>query len=269
MVQFKKHEIITDEQGNIEVRLFLDTNSHGLEEFSTELGERPDKQNIKKSALEYLKRNLPGVKYNKIKVMIGGAVIASILGFTLVPPHASSHVFAEEISNTTSTMGISGGALQVEEFTVGRVDVTLTGATQDVKATISDFDVIDPSGTGAGWNVHMLASQFTDASGNTLPTGSLEVDAPTLTAESGSSSAASITKSGGTLDNGTGVTILSAPTGEGKGTFTVNFGADALNLKLLPKDVKAGTYTSTITVTIDSGPGNETTTDTPVTDGTI
>ncbi len=251
MVQFKGHEINEENNGYVEIILHLDTSLNNLEEFSTELGYKTEKLDVQKAALTYVKKHLPKVKFKQIKVMVGGILVATMLGSVLVVPGGN------QASAADSSVGITGGQLGVDQITVGNFTaVVLNGKTQSTFTTINDFSVSDPTGSGAGWNVVMTATQFKDATTtNTLPLGSLTVAAPGLTElDTGSSSAADITKRSGTIDTATGTTILSAQAGQGMGSYTASISPNALTLKLLPKDVKTGTYTSTITVAINSGP---------------
>jgi hypothetical protein len=254
MIRFNSHEVKRKENDYVEIILHLDPGSNFSEEFSKEFGHQNDEQELHKAAQSYVKENLPNTKFNKIKVMVGGVAIATILGATLIAPggnQASANALGGDVA-------ITGDSLAVDSITVGSFDaVVLNGKLQSTNATIDPFTVTDPSGTGTGWNVVMAATQFTDTSGKTLPQGSLTVAAPSIViaeGAEGSSPVDNIVKSGGTIDSGTGFKILSAPADSGMGTYTVSFAEDALNLKLLPKDVKAGTYTSTISVDIISGP---------------
>lgn len=149
---------------------------------------------------------------------------------------------------------ITGGSLSMTQPTVGNFDaVTLDGQIQTSTASFGAFAVTDATGTGSGWNVVVEATQFTDSvNGLTLPTNSLDMALPTVTAQEGASDVSTIAKASGKIDNTTGVKILSADQDGGMGTYDVD--ANTLTLNLQPKDVKAGTYTSTVTVTVTTGP---------------
>lgn len=154
-----------------------------------------------------------------------------------------------------ATTAIEGGTLSFgTQPSVGNFSaVELNGQVQTSTAAVNAFTVIDATGTGAGWNVVVKADQFTDtANGLKLPTNSIDIDSPTVTADTGASELATISKASGKIDNDTGVKILSAAVDGGMGTY--NVAANNLTLNLLPKDVKEGTYTSTVTVTVTTGP---------------
>jgi hypothetical protein len=155
-----------------------------------------------------------------------------------------------------ATTAIEGGSLSfgtqqpsVDNFAT----VELTGQVQTSTAAVSAFTVVDATGTGDGWNVVVKADQFTDAANQlTLPTNSIDIALPTVSAQAGASDVSTINKASGKIDNDTGVKILSAAEGGGMGTYNVD--ANTLTLNLLPKDVKEGNYTSTVTVTVTTGP---------------
>lgn len=251
MVMFKGHEIREDENGLLEIILHIDASHKGLEEFAMELGHKHDENlGLSTAAYDYVKRHFPKVEFKQIKVMMAGVLVASMLGAVLVAPGTNTAHAAE----TT----ISAGSLAVDAITVGNFTaVVLNGQTQSTFANINSFNVSDATGSGNGWNVVMKASQFTTGGESplTLPTGSLSVATPTIAkADEGSSALTTISPSEGVIDNPTGLKLLSASVDGGMGSYTVSFPADALRLNLLPKDVKAGTYTSTISVTINAGP---------------
>lgn len=181
------------------------------------------------------------------KLVTGTAVLAlSMTAF-------ASASLAEDTS--TSTV-ITGGTLNYTGITATNFEgIVLNGAIQTVAAQIDAFTITDPSGTGAGWDIAVSASQFNNPLTPTLLSAeSLTIAAPTVTEGEGSSVASDIASLGGGIDNNltTPVTILSADTAEGMGSYSV--GAIPMTLTLVPKEVYAGTYTSTITATLTTGP---------------
>jgi hypothetical protein len=177
-------------------------------------------------------------------------IIAAVATFGFVFSGFASSSLAE------GTSTISGGTLSMSSATIGNFSgITLNGQVQTTNASIGNFSVTDATGTGNGWNVVVKATQFTDSVNNvTLPTGSLDIALPTVTAQTGASDVSTITTSSGKVDNATGVKVLSAALNGGMGEYDVTYATNALTLTLLPKDVKAGTYTSTISVTLTTGP---------------
>jgi hypothetical protein len=155
---------------------------------------------------------------------------------------------------------ITGGSLTydtplaVENFP----GVTLNGLPQTVKANISPYTVTDARGSEQGWNLAVTATQFSDGGDNALPTGSLrmvDVPIPTPGAVLSGLVAPVPTPTLDPLDNGATqklVTAAAAPmSGTGKWTFTPTTGALVLTV---PPNAVPGTYTSTITTTLSTGP---------------
>lgn len=180
--------------------------------------------------------------FNKI---VGGTAVLA-LSFTLF---STSSLAAETGAELT------GGDVSLSTVTAASFGViTLDGTTQTFQAPLNTFDVTDARGTGAGWNVSVVAGQFTDStSGRIMDAGSLAIDAPAVNLkDAGSSALSTITQAGGVLDNGTGVKLLSAAVDGGMGSYTVDPASMTLTLK--PGKVYAGNYTSTVTVSLTTGP---------------
>nr|WP_106781031.1 WxL domain-containing protein [Lysinibacillus timonensis] len=182
-----------------------------------------------------------------MKKFLATVSTVAIMGAAVV---GGNSAFAAE-----STSNISGGLLSMGQPQISNFDnITLNGSIQTTEATVGSFEVIDPRGTGEGWSVWMHATQFTDSTGKVLPQGSLMIGTPTVNEKegTGSSEADLLTKTGGAIDKNEGLVIISAGNDEGMGTFVVD--QNLLTLNLLPKDVKAGNYSTTITVTFPTGP---------------
>jgi hypothetical protein len=108
--------------------------------------------------------------------------------------------------------------------------------------------VSDARGTGAGWHVLAQAEQFTGPVGHPLVPGSLEMSAPSVT---GPSPHPTIVAGPYIIDLASPFQIASAPLGTGMGSYT--FSATTLTLAI-PSYAYAGTYISTITITVVSAP---------------
>jgi hypothetical protein len=147
---------------------------------------------------------------------------------------------------------VTGGALAFQGTapTVGTfTGITLNGTDQLTSAAIPTFTVVDPTGSGAGWNV---ALSFTDLSNG----------AATILASGISMLAPVVSAAGGLLTGVTGSAIASvnnaapnkfvvATATNGGGTYLVSPGF----LKLLvPAGTATGTYTTTATIAVTSGP---------------
>lgn len=184
-------------------------------------------------------------------------VVAVAMLTTMVSTKAFAVEPAPDAVVTGGTLAIE--ALVIDDFT----PVALDGTTQLTTALVSDTTLTDPTGSGDGWQVSLKATTFTLAASDlllaaegavdTLSQSSLELGAVTIVAEAGSTAITNIAISQGMIDNVAGVKILSAPLNEGMGTYTISMAP--MTLTLLPATTYAGTYTSTVTQTLTSGPG--------------
>jgi hypothetical protein len=136
--------------------------------------------------------------------------------------------------------------------------ITLNGTAQTVSAQLATFTVDDSRGTGAGWNVTVQATQFAEhngtsyvTGGKTLPTSSLTMPAPTVTANGTTSPAPTIQAGAPWAIDAGAVKIASAALDTGMGTY--DFGAVTLSLTV-PASAYANTYRSDVTVSVVSGP---------------
>ncbi len=155
-----------------------------------------------------------------------------------------------------STVLIKPGSLTITTPTVSNFgDVTLDGAAHTTNATVSTFNVIDATGSGTGWKVIVQATQVT--TGGTTPillaTSSLQLAAPTVAAAGTASAVPTIVSGPYIIDAGSAVKIASATANTGMGTYQFTPPANALTLSI-PASAYVGTYSSTVTVSVVSGP---------------
>jgi hypothetical protein len=190
-----------------------------------------------------------------IRLIKGGKIMPAIFKrfivfsaiFALTATVFSTTAFAESHTVITGT-DASLSTISVDSFN----NITLDGTTQDTTANINSFTVKDARGTGKGWSVTVSASPFTNGE-KILSPNSLEIGAPTVEKlDSGSSEVHTIDTFGGYIDNESPLTMLTAKEHGGMGTFTIK--PITMTLTLQPKEVYAGTYTSTITVQLIAGP---------------
>lgn len=156
-----------------------------------------------------------------------------------------------------TSVAITGGILDyTTPLTAGDFPATtLTGLQQVKNANISPYTVTDSRGGAAGWNLTIAASQFT-AGSDTLPAGSLLMTLPpvptTTTGNLGITPVPVVTTA---IDNATTQKFVTAAalalSGAGAWTFSPANGALTLTV---PPAVAPGTYTSTITTTLATGP---------------
>jgi hypothetical protein len=158
---------------------------------------------------------------------------------------------------TSATVIVTGGSLSVTPADVSLSGVTLDGTdkTSTSAYTSNAWTAEDARGTGVGWNVTIEATDFSDGShtidisqadqkfqiqeanisviaGNTAPTSSVATltDIPTA--------------------GGTPLKIVSAAVDAGMGEYNIppNFSL------MVPAETYAGSYTSTVTIAINSAP---------------
>jgi len=134
--------------------------------------------------------------------------------------------------------------------------VALNGSAQ-TKTDSTAIDVKDFRGSGAGWNLQITSTQFSAGAGKTLATDATTI---TLTSAACDTPLAGCTPAVNTIltpvtvpaaaTAPTAVKFFSTPALTGMGDFTVT-----PNFSLaVPADVFAGTYNSTMTITIGNAP---------------
>jgi len=149
----------------------------------------------------------------------------------------------------------AGGSLSLTPpASVSFPSSTLNGLDRTVSASAA-LTVTDMTSSGNGWSVSGTSTTFTDAASQTLPTTATQVTAASVSAGSPNCSLpTSIVSYPVVLPAGasppTAALLYDAETSTGGGTATVT-----LTLQLVvPANSYAGTYTSTMTFSITSGP---------------
>jgi len=158
--------------------------------------------------------------------------------------------------NALVTGTITGGSLSEVTTAAPSFSVTLNGSDQTPTYTLP-MTVTDARGTGAGWNVTITSTQFsTGAGGNTLATNASSVQSVSSTCVSGSTCTNPtntvtypLTLPAGTTPP-TAVKLFNSATNTGMGKFTVTPTVGVF----VPANTFAGTYTSTVTLAVVSGP---------------
>jgi hypothetical protein len=164
---------------------------------------------------------------------------------------------AERASAIAITGTVTGGAtLSASSTGSPSFSLTLNGTDQTASYTLP-AQAVDPRGTGAGWNLTVTSTQFSDGSGHAFPTTASSITAAsnacgtssTCTTATNSVSYASLTVPAGPTAPAA-VKFFNAGTNTGMGKIDVS----ATVSVAVPANVFAGTYTSTVTVSVVSGP---------------
>jgi hypothetical protein len=158
-------------------------------------------------------------------------------------------VTATATVNGAGSLGLSHGA------TAAIGPVTIDGTDQTVPYTIP-LSITDARGNGTGWNATITSTSFTDAAAHTLPTNASSISGVTVACVAGGSCTnptnavayALAVPAGATAP--TAVKLFNAAANTGMGRFTIT---PTVNVGILG-NVYAGTYNSTVTVAIVSGP---------------
>jgi hypothetical protein len=131
-------------------------------------------------------------------------------------------------------------------------DITLNGTALTTTATMETFTVTDSRGTGVGWNVTVQATQFMSG-GHTLPLGSVSMPQPNVAKSTPQSTALPAIMSGPYAIDGISAVKIASAAADGSGEGSYIFTPGLLTLSV-PASTYAGTYTSTVTVSVISGP---------------
>lgn len=186
------------------------------------------------------------------KVAAGLGLVGALTAMSISPAFAQ-----------TSTVGVgitSAGTLSASYANATLAGVTYSLAEQVTPSANLTLTAADGTGTGAGWNVTVISSDFvyTGSNGGTdIPAANFVFGTPgTPTAVGTDSQAVSATAgqgpeagTGGSM--GTARKVIMAGAGYGQGSYDQTVGATLT----VPAKSRVGTYTGTLTTTIAAGPG--------------
>ena len=173
--------------------------------------------------------------------------IVITLGIAILALAAATAALAGTLTTTATVSGTAGISLNLPADP--SITSTLDGT--DQTATYAPvLNLVDARGTGAGWNLQISATAFTDGASHTLAQGTV-------------AAASQICKAGSTctLATSTGITYPLTI-----GTTATKFFSAALNTGLgkldvtptinvaIPGNAYAGSYTSTVTLAATTGP---------------
>lgn len=166
------------------------------------------------------------------KVLVNGDYV-----FTAEDNQGNTSKITVNVTNIGSKFNLYGLKDKVFFSPVYLDGTSMTSYTSGLGVTIEDNRE-----TNEGWRLMAGAGRFTDGSGHELPINSLRLSSPSVSGDG----VLSPTGNSWYLDSGNNVTLLSASSGNGKGTYNLLFN-DKESLKLMiPGDAYAGSYSSTI-----------------------
>ena len=174
----------------------------------------------------------------RIVITLGIAVIALI---------ASTAAFAQNLTATATVSGTAGVSLNLPSNPA--ISDLLDGTDQTVSYA-PVLGVVDARGSGAGWNLEISATSFSDGSGHTLAPGT--VTGVSTACHTGSTCTAA-TSSGITYPltvTSTAAKFFNAALNTGLGKIDVTPTVQVA----IPGNAYAGTYTSTVTLAAATGP---------------
>ena len=173
-----------------------------------------------------------------------------LLILTAVTATALTMAVAAFAGNMTATATVSGTAGISLNLPAGpSLADTLDGTDQTV-VYAPLLGVVDARGTGAGWNLTISASTFSDGSGHTLAPGTVASVSSACHAASTCTAASSSGITYPLTISGTAAKVFNAATASGLGKVDVTPSIDVL----IPGNAFAGTYTSTVTLAATTGP---------------
>jgi hypothetical protein len=179
-------------------------------------------------------------------------VLAALLGLALVAAVAA-HAATVSVSSTVN----AGSTLSVAGNGAPSFNLTLNGDDQTTSYTLP-VEVVDARGlaTGGGWNLTLTSTQFNDGAGHTFPTTASAITGATAGCASTSTCllptngiAYNLAVPAGSVAP-SAVKFFNAASPTGRGRVDVN----ATVSVAVPANVIAGTYSSTVTVSIVAGP---------------
>jgi hypothetical protein len=162
-------------------------------------------------------------------------------------------VLAQSTGGTTGTASISGGQLSLGSVGAVSFTGTLTGLDQ-VFPSSNSVAVTDATGSGNGWNLTVVGTQF--STGGATP-HALANTALTVTGVSAAASGSStVTAPSNSISypfvvpTSTAAKFFNAATNTGMGAFNLT---TSYNVSV-PASAFAGSYSSTLTVSLVAGP---------------
>jgi len=211
-----------------------------------------------------------------VVLLAGGAGAAVLLAAGPAEAAPCGNAIAVGATCTlTGTLGVTTGTLSMNVPTALAWTAAENGADQqivDPTPAQQSYLVNDATGSGAGWHVTVSATTFTATGPLTLASTGTFVTTGSITSEIAATAPTAACSSGSTCTLPTDTTTYpvaittaaTAPTAvniydtaaaTGLGSITIGIGALPVGWWVnVPANTKAGTYTSTISLTLVSGP---------------
>jgi hypothetical protein len=169
-----------------------------------------------------------------------------LLGSAAVALAAATAAFAGTLTTTATVSGTAGISMNLPS-NPSMAD-TLDG-TDQVVSWSALLGIVDARGTGAGWNLTLSATTFSDGASHTLPAGS--ISGVTSACQGGSTCTGATNSITYPITiSGTAAKFFNASAATGLGKVNVT---PSVNVAI-PGNAYAGTYTSTVTLAAVSGP---------------
>lgn len=168
------------------------------------------------------------------------------LGIAAVALVASTAALAGTLTTTATVTG--AGALSMALPSNPTITDTLDGTDQSVSWS-GLFGIVDARGTGAGWNLTISSTTFSDGAGHSLAAGTVS-GATAACHAGGTCTAATNSVTYPITLSATAAKFFDAAANTGMGKIDVT----PTVAVSIPGNSYAGTYTSTVTVAAVSGP---------------
>ncbi|HEX4680570.1 MAG TPA: WxL domain-containing protein [Gaiellaceae bacterium] len=169
-----------------------------------------------------------------------------LLGSAAVAFAAATAALAGTLSATATISGAAGMSMSLPSSP--SMTDTLDG-TDHVVSWSALLGIVDARGTGAGWNLTVSATTFSDGASHTLPPGAVAIVNSTCAGGSACTGATNSITYPITL-SGTPAKFFNASGDSGMGEVNVTPSVDVA----IPGNAYAGIYTSTVTLGAVSGP---------------
>ncbi|WP_252312797.1 WxL domain-containing protein [Sinobaca sp. H24] len=184
--------------------------------------------------------------------------LISTLTVSIAAVSFSTVALAEDSADVGVSAEVIGGTLTLSEINDIAFDSFDLSAMEDLSGSEAiggaegSFAVTDTTGASEGWNLNVSATDLALVDGDNVLENALSITAPTVTAGENSTSALAITTNAGSLGDATGINLMNAAAGEGLGEFDA--AGSLLDLDVDYLDASPGTYSSTVTFNLTTGP---------------